>query len=160
VLEGLFSSGWVKVGRFGRAPIRVHWTTPIGVFLLTHLSFNPFDWLAVCLLLLVHELGHAFLARRHRLAIVSIDMTAIGGACRIAGDPTLREAATVAWGGVIGQGLLLALALVVRGILHFITGMFDGFFDVLITTNILLAVVNLLPIRGLDGALAWRLFTR
>lgn len=160
MLEGLFRSGWVKVGRFGRAPIRVHWTTPIGVFVLTGLSFNPFDWIAVLLLLLVHEMGHAFLARRYRLHLLSIDLNALGGACRIAGDPTLSEAATVAWGGVVAQALLLVAALVVRGILHWVTGVFDGFFDVLITTNLVLIVLNLLPIRGLDGALAWRLFRR
>jgi len=155
----MFSSGYLQL-RVLRAPLRVHWTAPIGVLVFSGFSLNPLDWGAIVLLMIVHELGHASLARRYHLRIVSIDITAVGGACRVVGDPTLTEAAMVAWGGVLAQGGLLVAALLARMLVHVVTGMFDGMFDILITTNAILIVLNLLPIRGLDGETAWRLFTR
>ena len=160
-MRSLFSSGFIRVGRFGRAPVRVHWSTPIGLFLLSGLSFNPLVWAALLLIIFVHEMGHAILARRHRLDLLSIDITGIGGVCRLSGDPTLTEAATVAWGGVLAQAALLVAALVVRMVVHFVAaGLLDGVFDTLITTNLILIGLNLLPIEPLDGKVAWRLFTR
>jgi len=155
----LFSSGYVRVGRIGRAPLRIHWTTPIGLFLFSGMSFNPLVWIALLAIIVVHEVGHALLARRYELRLVSIDITAVGGTCRLEGDPTLREAAIVAWGGVLAQAGLLVVALVVSGLLHAVgLGMLDGVFHVLIWSNLILMAINLLPIHPLDGATAWRLF--
>lgn len=149
-MRRIFESGYFTVGKIWRAPVRIHWTTPLGILLLTGFSFRPLAWIALFGLLLVHELGHAFAARRYHLRVDSIDITAIGGTCRIEGDPTLREAATVAWGGVLAQAGVLVLALLFPfgGSIH----------DVLVTQNVMLIAVNLLPIEPLDGALAWRLF--
>ena len=155
----LFSSGYACVWRIGRAPLRIHWTTPIGFFLLSGMSFNPLVWAALFGIMIVHELGHALLARRYGLRLVSIDITGVGGVCRLEGDPTLREAAIVAWGGVLAQAALAVVTLVVRGILSVVAfGLLDGMFDTLITSNLILIGINLLPIHPLDGKTAWRLF--
>ncbi len=160
-INDLFSSGFFEVGRLAGAPLRVHWTTPIGLFFLTHFSFNPLVWAALLLIIVVHELGHAFLARRYGLRLVSIDVTAIGGVCRLEGNPSRREASIVAWGGVLAQAALLVAALLARGIISVVTfGLLDCVFDTLITTNLIVMALNLLPVRPLDGADAWRLFTR
>jgi Zn-dependent protease len=160
-MTGLFASGYFRVGRYRRAPVRVHWTTPIGLLVFSGFSVNPVVWASLFTILFVHELGHAFLARRHGLRLLSIDITAIGGACRLEGDPTLSEAAIVAWGGVIAQGGLLIGALLVRAVLHLaLSDLLDGLFDTLITTNLILIVLNLLPFEPLDGGTAWRLFRR
>lgn len=157
----LFSSGFVKVGRIRGMPLRMHWTTPIGVFLLSGFSFNPFVWVAILGLMIAHELGHAVLAHRYRLRVVSVDLTPIGGVCRLEGDPTLHEAAVVAWGGVLAQGILLVLALLVKPIFHVVTfGLADDVFDILIRSNLILMALNLLPVEPLDGATAWRVFRR
>jgi stage IV sporulation protein FB len=157
----LFSSGFYKVGRIRGMPLRVHWTTPIGIFLLSGFSFNPFVWVAILGVMIAHELGHAVLARRYRLRVVSIDLTPIGGVCRLEGDPTLHEAAVVAWGGVLAQGVVLLLALLVKPIVHVVTfGIADEVFDILIRSNVILMALNLLPIEPLDGATAWRVFRR
>ena len=159
--KALFSSGYLRVGRVGRAPLRVHWTTPIGLLVLSGFSFNPLVWASLLAIMIVHELGHAFLARRYRLRVVSIDITPVGGTCVLEGDPTLSEAAVVAWGGVLAQAALLVAAFVVRTVVSFMTaGLLDGMFDTLITTNLVLIALNLLPVAPLDGALAWRLFRR
>lgn len=160
-INDLFSSGFFEVGRLAGAPLRVHWTTPIGLFILTHFSFNPLVWAALLLVIVVHELGHAFLARRYGLRLVSIDITAVGGVCRLEGNPSRREASIVAWGGVLAQAALLVAALLVRGVISVVTfGLLDCVFDTLITTNLIVMALNLLPVRPLDGADAWRLFTR
>jgi stage IV sporulation protein FB len=157
----LFSSGYVRVGRIGRAPLRIHWTTPIGLFLFSGLSLNPLVWVALLGIMIVHEVGHAILARRYALRLVSIDITAVGGGCHLEGDPTLREAAIVAWGGVLAQAALLVVALVVSPFVHVVSfGLLDGVFDTLITSNLILIAINLLPVAPLDGATAWRLFRR
>ena len=158
---GLFSGGYVRVGRIGRAPLRIHWTTPFGLFFISGLSLNPLVWVALLGIMIVHEVGHALLARRYALRLVSIDITAVGGICRLEGDPTLREAAIVAWGGVLAQAVLVVITLAVRGVLHVVAfGVLDGVFDTLITSNLILIGLNLLPIHPLDGATAWRLFKR
>lgn len=157
----LFSSGFVKVGRIRGMPFRIHWTTPIGLFLLSGFSFNPLVWLSILGLMVAHEVGHAVLARRYRLRVVSIDVTAIGGVCRLEGDPTLHEAAVVAWGGVIAQAIILVLTLLVRPLFHVIAfGVLDGVFDTLVHSNLILIGLNLLPVEPLDGATAWRVFRR
>lgn len=159
--QSLFSSGFWKVGRLAGAPVRVHWTTPIGLFILTRFSVNPLVWAALAAVIVVHELGHAFLARRYHMKVLSIDVTGVGGVCRLEGNPSRREASIVAWGGVLAQVGLLVAALVVKSILHVVAfGVLDGVFDTLIHTNLLVAALNLLPIHPLDGAQAWRLFTR
>lgn len=159
--QSLFSSGFWKVGRLAGAPVRVHWTTPIGLFILSRFSLNPLVWAALVAVVLVHELGHAVLARRYGMRVESVDLTGFGGVCRLAGNPSRREAAIVAWGGILAQVGLLVAALVVKSILHVVAfGVLDGVFDVLITTNLVVAALNLLPIPPLDGAEAWRLFTR
>lgn len=157
----LFSSGFVKVGRIRGMPLRMHWTTPIGVFLLSGFSFNPLVWISIVGLMVAHELGHAVLARRYRLRVISVDLTPIGGVCRLEGDPALHEAAIVAWGGVLAQGVLLVIALLVKPIFHVVAfGVLDEVFDILIRSNLILMALNLLPIEPLDGATAWRVFRR
>ena len=158
-MSSLFSSGYFRIARYRGAPVRVHWTTPIGLVFFSGLSFNPLVWASLFMIMLAHELGHALLARRCRLDVLSIDITAIGGTCRLAGDPTRREVAVVAWGGVLAQAALLVGALLLRAAVHFMTsGLLDGVFDTLITTNAILIAINLLPIKPLDGADAWRFF--
>lgn len=160
-MKSVFATGYWRVARFRGTAVRVHWTTPIGLFLFSQLSLNPVHWACVLLLFFVHELGHAFLARRHGLMVLSIDITGVGGSCWMVGDPTLSEAATVAWGGVLAQAGVLVAALIVRALFHFATlGFMDGVFDTLITDNLMLIALNLLPVEPLDGAVAWRLFRR
>jgi Zn-dependent protease len=150
-----FSSGYLRVGRYRGAPIRIHWTTPIAVFVLTRFSFNPLVWAALLGVLFVHEMGHALVAQQFHMRLVSIDITGVGGTCRLEGDPTVREAAIVAWGGVIAQAALLVVAIILR---MMIGDWLDSVFHILITSNVVLIALNLLPIAPLDGATAWRLF--
>ena len=110
----LLRNGFFSLGRWWRIPVQIHWTTPLGIFLLGHLKFRPGYWLGMFLLVLWHELGHAFWVRRYAGRVLAIELNLIGGLCRWRGDLTSFQRAVVAWGGVLAQGIVLLVAIVIR----------------------------------------------
>ncbi len=48
----IFRSGWPRIGSFHGAPVRVHWTLPVGAYLFTGASWVPGAWLGFALLVL------------------------------------------------------------------------------------------------------------
>lgn len=154
-------SGFFKIGRFGGAPIRIHWTTPIGAFLFCGFAFVPAAWAAFVVLILVHELGHAAFVRAFGLQLQSVDVLGIGGVCKYFGVTTPIRSALIAWGGVLGQSVLLAIALVVRLFLPPVVSPWMGqILSTLIMTNLYIMAINLIPVGGFDGVEAWKLFGR
>ena len=123
----------------------------------TSFSLSPLVWISFFLLVLVHELGHAACVRLYGYQVTSIEVNGLGGRCAWAGDPTAREAAVVAWGGVAAQGLLLVATLIVIAVLGPMPWFLAGVAHVFTSVNAWLILVNLIPIPPLDGALAWTL---
>lgn len=153
------SRGYVTVGRIRRVPLRVHLATPVGLFVFTGFSFNPLLWAGFVVIILIHELGHALLVRRYRLSVVSVDLNGIGGVCRYSGRPTEVQESVIAWGGVLAQGVLMAITEVVGRI----AGLRGQTFvaqvaEMLVASNFYLMVLNLVPLPPFDGAKAWALF--
>jgi len=155
----MFSRGSVTLGRIGGAPIRVHWSAPLGALLFGQLQIVPGFWLAFLGLLLVHELGHALVVRAVGGRVRDVLVTGFGGECAYDGvtDPVRR--AWVAWGGVAAQLAVFALAAALLFALGpattpFVADLGHG----LTTYNLLLIALNLIPVRPLDGYEAWRLF--
>ncbi|MDI3288474.1 hypothetical protein [Polyangium sp. 15x6] len=151
--------GYLVIGHFGRAPIRIHWTMPLGAFVLCGLRFAPGAWLGFLILVLVHELGHALLARAVGGYVASVDVHAVGGSCEWGGDVTMKQRAIVAWGGVLAQLAVLLTAPVWSSVLPS-GGFFGEITTALTTTNLMLIALNLIPAPPFDGAEAWRLFRR
>jgi hypothetical protein len=154
----MFSSGYVTLGRLGGAPVRVHWSAPLGAFVFTGFAFAPGLWAGFFLLVVLHELGHAALVRRLGYHVVAVRVHAFGGDCQWAGDPTRAEDAVVAWGGVLAQA---ALWLSTWAVL-LVTGWPES--PLLVTLAITFTAVNarmilfnLIPIPPLDGHRAWPL---
>jgi stage IV sporulation protein FB len=153
--------GYFRVGRFRGAPVRIHWTTPIGAFLFSGMifgaAFAPAAWAAFVVLVLVHEIGHAVIVRRCGLAVLSIDVHGAGGVCRWSGHASDVNRAKIAWGGVVAQTLLLVATTLVAPVApsHPLVGQVVQTWT---ATNLLMIALNLLPVRGLDGAEAWTLF--
>lgn len=153
------SRGWWTVGRLRGAPIRLHWSLPLGALAWSGFSFAPAFWLAFALLIFVHELGHALMVLRHGLGLSEIAVHGAGGYCQHERSGSRYEESTIAWGGVLGQ---LVLFVVVQ-LLSLAVGpprtvATAQAFHVLATTNLWLIGLNLLPIPPLDGAKAWPLF--
>jgi Zn-dependent protease len=108
--------------------------------------------------ILLHECGHMVAAQRRGCAVWSIELYPIWGITRF-GEPYSRyDHCIIAWGGVLAQGLVavpLIVCVELFGYTRFqainaILAMF-GFF------SLSTIVFNLIPVRPLDGAIAWGL---
>lgn len=152
------SRGWWTIGRLRGAPIRLHWSLPLGALVWSGFSFAPAFWVSFALLILVHELGHALLVLRYGLGLSEIAVHGAGGYCSHERSGSRYEESAVAWGGVLAQ---LALFVVVQ-VAAFVLGPPRSIhaaqaFHVLTSTNLWLIALNLIPIEPLDGAKAWPL---
>jgi Zn-dependent protease len=150
--------GYLTIGRWRGAPVRAHWSLPIGALVFGRGQFVPGFWLGFVLLVLIHEIGHAVLVKRYRHRLSSIDVHGFGGVCCWSGDPTAIERASIAWGGVLAQAVALAFA---WAALRF-AGPPDTVFvaelaSAFTATNLWLIAINLIPVAPLDGAEAWKL---
>jgi Zn-dependent protease len=145
-------NGYLKIATLRGAPVRVHWSTPLGALLFSGFRYAPGAWAGFLAIVLAHEIGHALLALRYRVRVHGIDVHALGGQCRLANGATRRQRIVIAWGGVLAQALLLALAvLVLRPAAS--TPFTVGLAETLVGTNLWLIALNLLPVAPLDGRL-------
>ncbi len=119
--------------------------------------FAPGAWLGLLLVVTLHEMGHAFWALRYQLDVREILIHGLGGHCAYAGTPTPRERAVVAWGGVMAQAIVLAIVMPVSMLVPASSQFVADLYSVLIGSNLFIALFNLIPIRPLDGAEAWKL---
>ena len=154
----MMRSGWWRVASWNGVPIRLHWTLPIGAFLLGGLKFRPLFWLGFVVVVFVHELGHAYWVRRFGHKVHQVDIAGFGGACLWSGNASPAERSMIAWGGVLAQLVLLAFSIVLIAIFGL------GFLQTQLGqawtfTNLFLMVLNLIPVRPFDGADAWKLFS-
>ena len=137
----------------------IHWSAPIGFFVFFGFSVRPVGWLILAALILMHEWGHAAMVRRFGLFVHSIVLTGAGGECAWGGQATATERALIAWGGVFGQIPALLLGFALAAILPAkAPPLLAEAVTTLVEVNVMIMVFNLLPIPGLDGWEAWRLF--
>jgi Zn-dependent protease len=154
----MFDTGYLTLLKLGRrrVPVRIHWTAPIAAWLMTGRGLYPVRWLTFLVLILCHELGHAFMVRLARAHVLSIDLTAIGGQCSWSGHASRYQRAYIASGGVLAQALLFVAAQLVFAFRLRPFGVHTfAVLDVLTEANLVIAGLNLLPVKPLDGAEAW-----
>jgi Zn-dependent protease len=151
--------GCVRIATIRGVPLHVHWSAVLVVFVVFTWRVSLGALVGMVAILLAHEAGHAVFVRWRGLTPVSIVLTGIGGECRYVGDADAYDTAFIAWGGVFAQVLLLVatlgcgyavpearLPVLVRDALW-----------MLIVANAAMIALNLLPVRPLDGAKAWRI---
>lgn len=146
----LLDRGYVTLGRYRGAPIRLHWTIVLGMLFVSGFAFAPGAWVGYLLLILLHEMGHAFLARRYGLAVKEIMIHGMGGHCAYVGYPSLYQQAVIATGGVAVQAILLAIALPLSLLIPAGPHL-ASFLHVMTLSNLYLILFNLIPIAPLDG---------
>jgi len=152
-------NGYFRAGRPAGVELRLHWSVPVGALIVGGLRFEPLVWLGFMLVIIVHELGHAALGRLMGLEVVGIELTGIGGQCRWRGDSEPLESAWIAWGGVLGQGVLLLVTLAATGLWgQQASAEWSLIRHVFVEINLWIMAVNLLPFPPFDGARAWALF--
>jgi len=149
--------GAITLFRYRGVPIRAHWSLPLVALMIGGLRFAPGAWIAWLLVVTLHEMGHAFWALRFRMDVREILLHGLGGHCAYAGDPTPRQRAIVAWGGVMAQAIVFAIALPLSRLVPAQSAFVADLYSVLIASNLYVALLNLVPIPPLDGAEAWKL---
>lgn len=148
-----------------RVPVFVHWSVIVLaiVFLVASID-RPLDAIAgigaFLLVLLLHELGHQFVATRLGYRVVAVEIYPIHGLCRIDRPETGLDAAKIAWGGVCGQ-FLLAVPVIIRLVVWGYSpyGPLNASLAICGPYSVAIALFNLLPVRPLDGKTAWSLFS-
>jgi Zn-dependent protease len=160
LMNRYFRLGSLRV--FG-APVYVHWTVlAVSAVLLAYSIKAPFTALAALGsyfgIILLHETGHAYLARRAGARVEAIYLGLFHGMCVHEVPARQRDIYVIAWGGALAQ-LAVALPLILLANLTPaarwpIIGevvLYLGY------VSLLVAAVNLIPAPGLDGEHAWRL---
>lgn len=149
----MLRGGYLGLFAWNGIPVRMHVLAPLGWFFFNRL--DPVRWVGMALLIFLHEAGHAWVVRRFRARVVSIDFVMLGGECQWQGAVSKRGIATIAWGGVAAQ----AIVLVVFAPLSYFNVLQDPIAIqlayVMTWTNLLLIGLNLIPIPPLDGSRAW-----
>jgi Zn-dependent protease len=144
-------------------PTFINWTLPffgatIAYLPAKHGAGSPLaNYLVVlsCLvaLLVLHELGHALVAKACSLKVRAIIFSAYGGCCISDSPSRLSHAALLAAGGLIAQ---LVVLIVVVGVLLVVGSsesvVVNGAVFALVPINALYMLVNIAPFRGSDGA--------
>src|SRR5262245_36048124 len=150
------------------AALLVFWYGPIARENMPGLSTGGGYALAVafvgCLLLsvLLHEIGHALVARHYRITVRSITLELLGGYTQMEGDsPHPRADLFVAIIGPLVSGVIGVGALAVERALPGGT-IVDALAFQLAWSNIVVAIFNALPGMPLDGgralrAVVWRI---
>jgi stage IV sporulation protein FB len=148
-----FVENTLEVGRLGGVPLRFHVSILALPILKFVLGWSAVGALASLGIILAHELGHAAVVRMAGARPLNIVLTAFGGWCAWQGGAGPIGRACIAWGGVWAQLLILAASL-----------LFEPMGPVsaeLIATaqgwNVSVLLLNLIPLKPLDGAEAWGL---
>jgi Zn-dependent protease len=153
----------LEVMEIRRVKVFVHWSVlVIGVVILAGAIEEPllaFSMLASYYgVILLHECGHMFAAQCKGCAVWSIELYPIWGITRFNAPYAEYDRCVIAWGGVLAQ-LVVALPLLIWleifgytrfQTLNIVMAIFGGF-------SLFVALFNLLPIRPLDGSIAWTL---
>jgi len=165
----------LQVATIARIPIKIHWT--FGLFVLFVLGYGLSNdmrgidlvWflgfvMAMFICVICHEYGHALTARRYGIKTIDIIISPIGGLARLEKLPErpLQELIVAIAGPLVN----LVIAAILFTSLFVITSDADlikatndieniatpvGFCALLILTNIVLFVFNLIPAFPMDG---------
>lgn len=152
-------------------PIQLHWTFLVfiaWVILMLVIAREPLniafvsigELLAVFLCVLLHELGHALAAQFYQVPIREIQLLPIGGLTFFEKQPALpRQEIIISMAGPLVNVIiaLLMIPLLPTGTVFWKLTEIAGnvhpanFFHFLYNINVILALLNLLPILPLDG---------
>jgi hypothetical protein len=153
---------------FFGVPVKFGISAVFNLFFVFFSSFSPWGipaaLLSVTLLIFVHVWGHTFITRRLGYRVQGIQVQLAGGYCEHESCAYERDDVLIAWGGVIGQAVLLAIVVFLYFLLFDSVVVYSPFIQVFLQLflyhNIFSIVYHLLPFPGFDGALAWRPLAR
>lgn len=158
-------SGYWKFGKWKGIPLYCHWTVLLWMpwywWVRGSLGWAVVTLLAYLALLLAHELGHAVVARARRVKVHAIRLFVLHGQCEHDEPYYERDDIFIAWGGVLAQMCVLTVAVAAKHGARLLFPDVEPFLApilfVFIDANLVIAVINLVPVAPLDGHKAWRL---
>jgi Zn-dependent protease len=143
-----------RIGRVAGFPLEVNLTFLI-VLGLFALWFGPLTGLLVVLLtfgsVLLHELGHALVARHLGVRVAGIELHFFGGAAKMMGQPrTPGDEVAIAAAGPAVSFAIGAIAVVLAATTQL------WVFTLLAGINLLMGIFNLIPALPMDGGRIFR----
>jgi Zn-dependent protease len=106
---------------------------------------------------LLHEWGHAAVARHFSYSVEGIWLAAVHGRCEYQAPESRWERSLIAWGGIAAQLSVAVPLLILDSLWHRSLGLLAPVVLILGYYSCITVIFNLLPMKGLDGALAWRI---
>ena len=170
----MFEQAW-HVGTFAKIPVKIHWTFLLILVYVASTSFSQgagFDaiFIEICFVLamffcvVLHEFGHALTAQRYGIRTEDIILLPIGGVARLRNMPEkpIQELIIAVMGPMVN---IIIAVLVFIGLLslygfpYFSMDNFQnldfsnwkGFLPLLMISNIMLVVFNMIPAFPMDG---------
>jgi Zn-dependent protease len=145
--------------------VLIHWqfllALPVCWLVMRSGSAGYLAFLSLLAMCLAHEFGHAALVRYCGLEVERIELYFLQGACVYAEGERDIERVLIACGGALVQiALMLVCLMLYQGALLLPRPAFvflEPIFAVAIAWNAVSLFVNLLPMEGMDGAVAWRI---
>jgi Zn-dependent protease len=140
----------------------VHWSVLVVVALLALVSIRSPIYAAVAIasylgIIVIHEAGHAWVARRLGYGVDAIHVSFLHGYCTHDMPYNETDHVLIAWGGVAAQ---LVVAIPVLTVATIFDRQDFGYAAPAIAflgyVNIVIALANLAPAPGFDGRIAWR----
>jgi ATP-dependent Clp protease adapter protein ClpS len=130
---------------------------------------DPKQWAFFCLahllLVIIHEAGHVLAAVAVRLRVFTVEISGVGGLCRIERPRCLQHSIFIYTAGLLAQVLAFLITLAYIGVFGSPGSAFGAATVFTFTVvNVVIFVINLIPQRssrsGLatDGFVLWRLF--
>jgi Zn-dependent protease len=171
----------LQVARWFGIPVRIHWTMVLWMFPLGYLAWEGLMrweevvWLllagiSLMLSILLHEYGHALVARRYGVETRDIILMPIGGLARLNKLPEkpLEEVVIALAGPLVNFGVAVLLLpylllVMVPGLRESgppipgeVTGNYFFFIPLVFAMNVGLGIFNLLPAFPMDGGRVFR----
>lgn len=108
---------------------------------------------AICFsfLILLHESGHAIMAKICKAPVYSINLHWFGGSCQYGRVKTPKKEVMIASGGILAQLLLLCISLVAMALVTSTSPILAIVFYTFVKLNIYIILFNLIPLPAFDG---------
>jgi membrane-associated protease RseP (regulator of RpoE activity) len=153
----------IEVMEIKRVKVFAHWSVlAIGALILVGALEEPLLAFTVLAsyygVILIHECGHMVAAQRKGCTVSSIELYPIWGITRFSEPYSRLDHCAIAWGGVVAQvivGVPLLIWVETFGYTRFPP--VNAILAILGFFSLSVAVFNLIPLRPLDGAIAWGL---
>ena len=162
-------AGSLKIFILKDVPVYLHWSFPAaGLLLYIFAKFAIPETIYLCiaytLIIILHEIGHASVARFFGLEVFSIEISGAGGLCKTEPPPNFIAAILFSSAGIMAQTVLLLSTVFSLEIFGNPTSVFGRCFAItFIYANSAMIVLNLIPQKrsgenyGTDGYLLWKL---